>query len=68
MKEHIQLNGEAHPLGHVKVLTDLLSDMDLMGKRLAVEHNGNIVPRSLFAETQIRPGDVLEILQAVGGG
>jgi len=42
--------------------------LNLTGKRLAVEKNGEIVPRSLFLETKLRDGDKLEIIGAVGGG
>jgi sulfur carrier protein len=42
--------------------------MDLAGKKIAVEKNGEIVPRSRYATTDVRPGDRLEIVGAVGGG
>ena len=40
----------------------------LAGKRLAVERNGEIVPRSRYADTSLLDGDRLEIVVAVGGG
>ena len=40
----------------------------LEGKRIAVERNGDIVPRSLHAQTPIAPGDRVEVVVAVGGG
>lgn len=46
----------------------LVTNLNLEGKRLAIECNGEIVPRSLFADTQLRDGDKLEIVGAVGGG
>jgi sulfur carrier protein len=46
----------------------LVSSLDLQGKRLAIECNGEIVPRSQFAEQQLVEGDRIEIVGAVGGG
>ncbi len=40
----------------------------MAGKRIAIEKNGEIVPRSQYGETQLRDGDRLEIVVAVGGG
>jgi sulfur carrier protein len=47
---------------------ELLAEMDLLGRKLAVERNGEVVPRSLHAETFLAEGDVVEIVTAVGGG
>lgn len=49
-------------------LAHLVTQLNLEGKRLAVECNGEIVPRSQFAQTQLTDGDKLEIVGAVGGG
>ncbi len=46
----------------------LVSRMGLEGKRIAIERNGEIVPRGAFAETVLASGDHLEIVGAVGGG
>ena len=46
----------------------LVAALGLVGKRIAVERNGEIVPRSRYAETRIASGDRLEIVGAVGGG
>ena len=46
----------------------LIEEMGLTGKRIALERNGEIVPRSLFATQQLADGDRLEIVVAVGGG
>lgn len=61
--------------GNVKVFTvaeltiaALVSELDLAGKRLAIEKNGEIVPRSQFADVFLQDGDKLEIVGAVGGG
>lgn len=64
----IQLNGEAYPLDEPITLTDLVERMGLAGKRLAIELNLEIVPRSQFAETRLADGDRVEIVHAIGGG
>jgi sulfur carrier protein len=49
-------------------ITELLEHMGLQGKRVAVERNGEIVPRSRFGQPMLVDGDRLEIVVAVGGG
>ena len=49
-------------------VANLVTTLALEGKRLAIECNGEIVPRSQFADTQLADGDKLEIVGAVGGG
>lgn len=61
------INGEAVELEACTV-ADLLIARGLAGKRVAVECNGAIVPRSRHGETWLAAGDVLEIVVAVGGG
>ena len=46
----------------------MLATLDLSGKKVAVERNGEIVPRSAHAATLLADGDRLEIVVAVGGG
>ena len=64
----LTVNGEPHELPGAARLTDLLEALQLGGKRVAVERNGEIVPRSQHAQTQLADGDRLEIVQAIGGG
>jgi sulfur carrier protein len=49
-------------------LADLVAALGLAGKRIAVEMNGAIVPRSRYGSTLVARGDRLEIVGAVGGG
>src|SRR6185312_12168412 len=49
-------------------IRQLLEHMGLQGKRIAVERNGEIVPRSQFDQPMLANGDKLEIVVAVGGG
>jgi len=46
----------------------LIEELELGGKRIALERNGEIVPRSRFGEVALADGDALEIVVAVGGG
>ena len=64
----ITVNGEPHRLDTPFLVSRLLDQLELTGKRLAVELNGEIVPRSQHASTSLNDGDKLEIVVAVGGG
>ncbi len=64
----IQLNGESYLLTQAITLAELVERLGLTGKRLAIELNLEIVPRSQHAETQLNDGDQVEIVHAIGGG
>ena len=64
----ITVNGEARHFERPLNCAELLTRLDLAGKRVALERNGEIVPRSRFAEQRLAEGDRLEIVVAVGGG
>jgi sulfur carrier protein len=64
----ITVNGERHHFEQALQFTQLIDRLGLGGKRLAIERNGEIVPRSQFSATSIDDGDRLEIVVAVGGG
>jgi sulfur carrier protein len=49
-------------------VADLVRALNLEGKRIAVERNGEIVPKSRYAQTAVIAGDRLEVVAAVGGG
>ena len=59
-------NGQTHP--RPLSVADLLQEMALAGKKVAVERNGEIVPRTSHGATLLANGDRLEIVVAVGGG
>ena len=63
----IRLNGEPLELAPC-TLSQLVTQLGWSGRRIAVERNGAIVPRSQLADTPIEAGDALEIVVAVGGG
>nr|WP_156872471.1 sulfur carrier protein ThiS [Ketobacter sp. MCCC 1A13808] len=64
----ITVNGDTRQVAGDCTVTQLLADMALAGKRIAVERNLEIVPRTLHASTVLQDQDVLEIVQAIGGG
>ncbi|PLK49204.1 sulfur carrier protein ThiS [Uliginosibacterium sp. TH139] len=64
----ITLNGDRRFLASGSSVLNLLEELELVGKRLAVERNGEIVPKGLHASTVLAEGDALEIVVAVGGG
>ncbi|MWJ28034.1 sulfur carrier protein ThiS [Halomonas sp. ZH2S] len=64
----IQLNGEPHAVDSATTAADLVETLGLTGRRIAVEINEQIVPRSQLAETRLCDGDQVEIVHAIGGG
>ncbi|MCL4800216.1 MAG: sulfur carrier protein ThiS [Burkholderiales bacterium] len=64
----VSVNGEPRRFDGGLDVARLLEQLDLAGKKVAVERNGEIVPRSRFADTPLADGDRLEIVVAVGGG
>ena len=64
----IQLNGESFELPDGETVADLLARQELTGRRVAVELNLDIVPRSQHAETVRKAGDQVEVVHAIGGG
>ena len=64
----ISVNGTAHRFEQSLDVSSLLKKLELAGKKIAVEKNGEIVPKGLHQETLVENGDRLEIIVAVGGG
>jgi sulfur carrier protein len=64
----LNINGEPRQLSGNPTVATLIDEMGLTGKRVALERNGEIVPRSTFNTQQLADGDKLEIVVAVGGG
>ncbi len=65
------LNGQSREFPRLAApahLQDLIADLGLQGDRVAIEHNGNIVSRAEWADTDLADGDRLEIVHFVGGG
>ena len=68
MRLHITLNGSPHAVLADTSIAALLADLGYAQKRVAIERNGAIVPRSAHSATRIEANDQLEIVQAIGGG
>jgi len=64
----IQINGENRQLAADATLATLLDAEGLAGRRVAVEVNGEIIPRGRHAEHALQAGDKVEIVHALGGG
>ncbi len=64
----IVLNGETRTLEPGTTLAALVVSLDLGGRRMAVEVNEEVIPRSEYADHVLGDGDRVEIVHAVGGG
>jgi sulfur carrier protein len=65
---HITLNGNPQQLDQVNTVAELIAFLGYQDKRIAVEANGDIVPKSQHGTTALADGDQIEIVVAVGGG
>ncbi len=64
----LTLNGEPHRIAEGSSVADLVNDIGLNHKKVAVERNLEIVPRSTLVDVMLADGDILEIVHFVGGG
>ena len=64
----LSVNGQIRRVEPGANVARLLEALDLSGKRVAVERNGEIIPRSRYLATSLAEGDAIEIVVAVGGG
>ena len=64
----ITVNGEAREVPAPATVADLLASIGLDTRKVAVERNLEIVPRSAYADTELAAGDALEIVHFIGGG
>ena len=64
----ITVNGATQRHQRSMALSELLQSMALAGRKIAVERNGEIIPRGAHGVTLLADGDRLEIVVAVGGG
>ncbi len=62
------INGQPRSFSAPLNVASLMEQLDLRGKRVALERNGEIVPRGQFSALELADGDALEIVVAVGGG
>jgi sulfur carrier protein len=64
----IVLNGERYPLDEGATVAALVDALALKGRRIAVEVNEEVVPRSRHAAHHLKDGDRVEVVHAIGGG
>ena len=64
----ITLNGAPHQLASGATLLDLIAALALEGQALALAVDRTVVPRRLWAERRINPGERIEVVRAIGGG
>lgn len=64
----IQLNGDARTIKEGLTAEALVAELGLTGKRLAMEINQEILPRSEYETYRFQPDDKVEIVHAIGGG
>jgi sulfur carrier protein len=64
----VTINGSERTFEQTLSIAELIEQMKLAGKRIAIERNGEIVPRSQYIYQVLAGGDKLEIVVAVGGG
>jgi thiamine biosynthesis protein ThiS len=64
----ITLNGDPYELEAPTTVSGLLLRLDIDSRRVAVEHNLEVLKRARFDETPVREGDRIEIVNFVGGG
>ena len=67
-KLQITLNGDPHEVAAPITVADLLAQLDIDPRRVAVEHNLTVLKRDTFATTLVQEGDTVEIVNFVGGG
>jgi len=65
---NIRLNGKSHECASACTIAELVNALGYTGKRIAVELNGEIVPKSRHGDAALSEGDQVEIVVAVGGG
>ncbi len=64
----VTVNGQPREVPDGLTIATLVDELGFAGKRVAIELNGQIVPRSRHAQTLVAPADTIEIVVAVGGG
>ncbi|MGE0356800.1 MAG: sulfur carrier protein ThiS [Burkholderiales bacterium] len=68
MELKLRVNGADRRFSPPLTVAGLVGELGIEGKRIAIERNGEIVPRSRYAEVALADGDRLEVVVAVGGG
>jgi sulfur carrier protein len=64
----LNINGEPGEAPDGSTVAELLEQLEIRTKGVAVERNGEVIPRASHAETKLAEGDTLEVVTLVGGG
>jgi len=64
----VRINGADRRFARPLTVQELVGELGIEGKRIAIERNGVIVPKSRYGELELADGDCLEVVVAVGGG
>ncbi|MFN2426037.1 MAG: sulfur carrier protein ThiS [Candidatus Binatia bacterium] len=64
----LRINGEDKDVGEATTVAELVASLGLAGRRVAVEHNREILPATSWSAQRLAENDVLEIVHFVGGG
>lgn len=64
----ITVNGEPMTVADATTVAGLLEQLNLAGRRLAIEVNMDIIPRSQHDQLHLKDNDVVEVVHAIGGG
>ena len=64
----VEINGEPREVAEASTILDLFGELGIDARKVALERNLEIVPRSIYANTVLGPGDKLEIVHFIGGG
>ena len=68
LQSQITVNGQARPVANLVFISDLVAELQLDMRKVAIEQNLKIVPRSAYTTTRICDGDAIEIVGFIGGG
>lgn len=68
MNNTITVNGKEYPFSEGSTLASVLDELEIIPKHMAIEHNAEIVPADAIQERSVQTGDIIEIIQFVGGG
>ncbi|MEE9143125.1 MAG: sulfur carrier protein ThiS [Gammaproteobacteria bacterium] len=64
----VTVNGSVYEIPNETTAREMIHRLELTGRRIAMEVNGEIVPRSAYGDHLFRDGDSIEVIHAVGGG
>lgn len=64
----IVLNGQPHPVALSQTVTELVDQLGLTGKAIAIAINRRVIPAKKWQETTLQPDDQVEVVRAIGGG